>query len=64
MPCETTLAMLSIMNSGLLLKYPDLKLCFAHGGGSFPGTIGRLDHGFRCRPDLRSNQSEHIPRPS
>jgi aminocarboxymuconate-semialdehyde decarboxylase len=29
-----------------------LKIGFAHGGGSFPGTIGRIEHGFQVRPDL------------
>jgi aminocarboxymuconate-semialdehyde decarboxylase len=27
-------------------------VAFAHGGGSFPGTIGRIQHGFDSRPDL------------
>lgn len=25
---------------------------FAHGGGAFPGTLPRIDWGWRCRPDL------------
>ena len=33
-------------------KFPKLKLAFAHGGGSFPATIGRIEHGFNVRPDL------------
>lgn len=28
------------------------QVCFAHGGGSFPYTIGRIEHGFNVRPDL------------
>ncbi|QYO66254.1 amidohydrolase family protein [Leptolyngbya sp. 7M] len=35
-----------------LEKCPRLRVCFAHGGGSFPATIGRIEHGFNVRPDL------------
>ncbi|KAL2137293.1 hypothetical protein VTI74DRAFT_5024 [Chaetomium olivicolor] len=52
MPCETALAMHGIMSSGLLTRYPRLRLCFAHGGGAFPALLGRIQHGFDCRPDL------------
>ena len=38
--------------SGLLEKLPRLRVAFAHGGGSFPSTIGRIEHGFLMRPDL------------
>jgi aminocarboxymuconate-semialdehyde decarboxylase len=38
--------------SGTLERLPDLRVAVAHGGGSFPFTIGRLKHGFDCRPDL------------
>jgi aminocarboxymuconate-semialdehyde decarboxylase len=37
---------------GIFEKLPKLKVAFAHGGGSFPGTIGRIQHGFDSRPDL------------
>jgi aminocarboxymuconate-semialdehyde decarboxylase len=33
-------------------KLRNLKVCFAHGGGSFPFTIGRIEQGFNVRPDL------------
>jgi aminocarboxymuconate-semialdehyde decarboxylase len=29
-----------------------LRVAFAHGGGSFPFTLGRIAHGFEVRPDL------------
>ena len=32
MPTETTMALLSFLMGGVLLKYPKLKICFAHGG--------------------------------
>jgi aminocarboxymuconate-semialdehyde decarboxylase len=52
MPTETTIAMMSVLFSGVLDELPDLRICFAHGGGSFPGTLGRIAHGFACRRDL------------
>ncbi|MFN8729651.1 MAG: amidohydrolase family protein, partial [Planctomyces sp.] len=36
----------------VLDRLPRLRMCFAHGGGSFPGTIGRITHGLHARPDL------------
>lgn len=52
MPAETSRAICSLLFSGTLEKFPRLKLAFAHGGGSFPATLGRIGHGFDCRPDL------------
>lgn len=52
MPTETTIAMMAMLFGGVLDRLPALRVCFAHGGGSFPGTIGRIAHGFECRRDL------------
>ena len=52
MPAETTLAMSSMIFSGLLERLPRLRVAFAHGGGSFCATLGRIQHGFDVRPDL------------
>lgn len=52
MPAETSLAICSMIFGGVLERLPELKVAFAHGGGSFPSTIGRIQHGFDCRPDL------------
>jgi len=52
MPAETSRAICSMLFSGLLEKLPRLRVAFAHGGGSFPSTIGRIEHGFLMRPDL------------
>lgn len=62
MPAETTLAICSMMFGGVFEKLPNLKVAFAHGGGSFPGTFGRIEHGFHCRPDLVAVDNEHHPR--
>lgn len=52
MPAETTRAIVSLIFGGVLEKLPQLRIAFAHGGGSFPATIGRIEQGYRCRPDL------------
>jgi aminocarboxymuconate-semialdehyde decarboxylase len=62
MPAETCLAICSVLFGGVLEQLPRLRLCFAHGGGSFPGTIGRIQHGFDCRPDLVAVDSKIPPR--
>jgi aminocarboxymuconate-semialdehyde decarboxylase len=36
MPAETSLAICSMIFGGVLERLPKLKVCFAHGGGSFP----------------------------
>ena len=61
MPAETSRAICSIIFGGILEKYPSLKIAFAHGGGAFPFTIGRIDHGFRMRPDLCSIDNDTLP---
>ncbi|KYQ93999.1 aminocarboxymuconate-semialdehyde decarboxylase [Tieghemostelium lacteum] len=52
MPAETCLAICSMIFGGIFERLPKLKVCFAHGGGSFPFTIGRIEHGLEARPDL------------
>jgi len=62
MPAETALAICSVIFGGVLERLPRLRIAFAHGGGAFPGTIGRIDHGFRCRPDLVAVDNPRGPR--
>jgi aminocarboxymuconate-semialdehyde decarboxylase len=52
MPAETSRAICSMIFGGVFEKFPKLRVAFAHGGGSFPLTIGRIEHGFTVRPDL------------
>ncbi len=61
MPAETSRAICSIIFGGILEKYPALKIAFAHGGGAFPFTIGRIDHGFNVRPDLCAVDNSTLP---
>lgn len=62
MPAECARAACSLIMGGVLERYPRLRICLAHGGGSFPGTLGRIDKGFKERPDLC--QSATIVAPS
>lgn len=50
------------MFGGVLERLPELRVCIAHGGGAFPGTLGRIEHGFRVRPDLVAVDNAVPPR--
>ncbi len=62
MPAETSRAICSLIFSGVMEKYPRLRIAFAHGAGSFPATIGRIEHGFKVRPDLCAIDNPINPR--
>ena len=62
MPAETSRAICSLIFSGVLEKLPNLRIAFAHGGGSFPATIGRIEHGYQVRPDLCAVDNKKNPR--
>lgn len=62
MPAETARSIASLIFSGVMEKLPDLRFCFAHAGGSFIPTIGRLEHGYNCRPDLVAIDNPVNPR--
>jgi aminocarboxymuconate-semialdehyde decarboxylase len=62
MPAETSRAICSMIFSGVLERHPNLRVAFAHGGGSFPLTIGRIAHGFEVRPDLCAVDNPINPR--
>jgi aminocarboxymuconate-semialdehyde decarboxylase len=62
MPAETALAISSMIFGGIFERFPKLRVLFAHGGGSFPGTIGRIEHGFNVRPDLCAVDNNVNPR--
>jgi aminocarboxymuconate-semialdehyde decarboxylase len=62
MPAETSLAICSMIFGGVFERLPNLRVAFAHGGGSFPATIGRIEHGFNVRPDLCAVDNDKNPR--
>lgn len=61
---ETTLAASRLIFSGLLDRYPQLKICLAHTGGMLPWIAGRLDQGYAkidaCRKHIERKPSEYL----
>ena len=62
MPAETCMAICCVIFGGVLERLPKLRIAFSHGGGSFAGTIGRIEHGFHVRPDLCAADNAKPPR--
>jgi aminocarboxymuconate-semialdehyde decarboxylase len=61
MPAETHLSILAMILGGVFDAVDAaLRICFAHGGGSFAQWLGRLDNAWRQRPDVVGT-SEHPP---
>ncbi len=59
MPAETQLSILYLILSGAFARLPtSLKLCFAHGGGSFAFLLGRVDNAWRNRDIVRCDCPE------
>jgi aminocarboxymuconate-semialdehyde decarboxylase len=58
-PLETSIAAGHLILSGVMETYPRLKILLAHGGGALPYLRGRLDRGFKMRPEI----NQVIPQP-
>ncbi|MDB5570754.1 MAG: amidohydrolase [Hyphomicrobiales bacterium] len=54
---EETRAMASIIYEGVLERFPDLRIVFAHGGGYLPAYVGRLDRNAAAHPVSMRNIS-------
>ena len=50
-PLETALCVSKLIFGGVLERLPDLRIAFAHGGGAFPFTLARLNHGWHVRKE-------------
>lgn len=59
-PSETALAIHAIFSSGVLVRHPNLRFCFAHAGGAYLPLLGRIQHGYNCRPDLVAHSSQGV----
>ena len=56
MPAETQLSILSLILSGAFERLPDtLRICFAHGGGSFAFLLGRVENAWNNRDIVRED---------
>lgn len=62
MPAETARAMASLIFGGVLERLPNLRVLASHAGGSFIPTLGRIEHGFNCRPDLVAVDNNRNPK--
>jgi 6-methylsalicylate decarboxylase len=51
-PYDTGRAVLSLLLSGALVKYPNIRWIFSHAGGPVPVLAGRIVNMIRARPDL------------
>jgi aminocarboxymuconate-semialdehyde decarboxylase len=61
MPAETQLSVVALILSGALDRLSSaLRICFAHGGGSFPYLLGRLENAWHHHPVARG-ECEHPP---
>jgi aminocarboxymuconate-semialdehyde decarboxylase len=64
-PLETTIFLSHLIFEGTLDRFPNLKICAAHGGGYLPSYSGRMDHGCltlptRCSRTLQKRPSEYL----
>jgi aminocarboxymuconate-semialdehyde decarboxylase len=58
-PLEEAIFVSRLIFSGVLERYPNLKIVVGHGGGYLPFYPGRMDHAYKVRPE---NQ-HHISHP-
>jgi len=50
-PYDTGIAAASLVFGGVMDSFPKLDVMLPHAGGTFPGLIGRLDHGATVRAE-------------
>jgi aminocarboxymuconate-semialdehyde decarboxylase len=61
MPAETQFGIMAMILGGAFDRLPaELRICFAHGGGSFPYLLGRLENAWHRR-DIVRGISQHPP---
>lgn len=56
-PTETATAAASVVLGGVLEELPNLRICMLHGGGCAPALVGRWQHGWTQRADVRSAET-------
>jgi aminocarboxymuconate-semialdehyde decarboxylase len=57
-PLETTIAATSLILGGVMDRLPNLKICLSHAGGYLPFAVGRFDHGYKLREDVRKDAAQ------
>jgi aminocarboxymuconate-semialdehyde decarboxylase len=63
---DRTVTFACMVFGGVMDKYPNLKVCFGHGGGFACFGAGRMDRGWQVRSEARANISQppsrYLPR--
>ena len=62
MPAEVSRAACSLIFGGVFERLSNLRVLFSHASGAFLATLGRIEHGFNCRPDLVAIDNNVNPR--
>ena len=52
-PFDTAVAAAQLIFGGVLDRFKGLEVCLPHAGGAFPYLVGRLNHGWKVRPECR-----------
>ena len=55
-PVDTAIAACHLIFGGVLDRHPKVQICLPHAGGVLPILIGRIDQGWKVRPELK-----HLP---
>ena len=59
MPAETHLSIVAMILGGVFDRVPEsLRICFAHGGGSFAFWLGRLENAWHGRGDILATSKQ------
>jgi len=64
-PLETTIFLSHMIFEGTLDRFPNLKLCAAHGGGYLGSYADRMDHGClvfpqQCKKTIKKHPTEYM----
>ncbi len=59
-PYDTAIAACKLIIGGVMDRHPKLQVCLPHGGGALPILIGRVDHGYLVRPEVKKM---NLPKP-
>jgi predicted TIM-barrel fold metal-dependent hydrolase len=59
-PHDTTRTVTSLLLSGSLARFRDIKWLFSHAGGTIPMMAGRIDSFYGARPNLKEFAPEGI----
>ena len=59
-PYDTAIAGCKLIIGGVMDRHPKLQVCLPHGGGALPILIGRVDHGYRVRAEVKKM---NLPKP-